>query len=68
MATLAEQVQRKSHYPGIGNSHFNTYVRIFDSIGRINVSPEDLGYIPWFCYLFSFVACRQVTESQFPHI
>lgn len=65
VGNLAEQVQRKSHYPGIGNSYFNIYVRIFYSIERINISPEDLGYIPWFCYLLSYVPLGKSLSLSF---
>lgn len=45
-ATLAEQVQRKSHCPGINNTNFNIHVKILDSTEKIKLSPADLGYSP----------------------
>lgn len=45
-ATLAEQVQRKSHCPGISNTYFNIHVKILDSTERIKLRPADLGYSP----------------------
>lgn len=41
--TLAEQVQRKSHCPGISNTYFNIHVKILDSTETIKLSPVDLG-------------------------
>lgn len=63
--TLAEQVQRKSHYPGISNAYFNIHVRILDSTERIKLSPVDLGYPTWLCYLFSYITLGKSLSLSF---
>lgn len=45
-ATLAEQIKRKLHCPGISNTYFNIHVKVLDSTERIKLRPADFGYSP----------------------